>query len=153
MILRINCYLMMLLYLGIIKRTRGHLKEGLEEEKTRLVGQFKMEAQHITSSRQIRTPGPVRTKTNAQIASGVRLGFFLMVRKLTRLPSICHRSHVQIPSESTGIVETRQSPETSGCCVTIFRPIGFVSSLSPLRTRLGGFSRPQDYIFSSRHPR
>src|SRR5207244_12145276 len=74
MILRIDCYLIMLLYLGIIERTRGHLKEGLEEEKTRLVGQFKMETQHMTSSRQIRTPGPVHTKTNAQIASGVRLG-------------------------------------------------------------------------------
>src|SRR5207247_7107654 len=74
MILRIDCYLMMLLYLGIIKRTRGHLKEGLEEEKIRLVGQFKMEAQHMMSSRQIRTPGPVRTKTDAQLASGVRLG-------------------------------------------------------------------------------
>src|SRR5207253_10163261 len=72
MILRIDCYLMMLLYLGIIERTRGHLKEGLEEEKTRLVGQFKMEAQHMTSSRQIRTQGPVRTKMNVQIASGVR---------------------------------------------------------------------------------
>ena len=74
MILRIDYYLMMLLYLGIIERTRGHLKEGLEEEKTRLVGQFKMEAQHMTSSRQIRTPGPVHTKTDAQFASGVRLG-------------------------------------------------------------------------------
>src|SRR5438128_9053017 len=74
MILRIDCYLMMLLYLGIIERTRGHLKEVLEEEKTRLVGQFKMEAQHMTSLRQIRTPGPVRTKTDAQFASGVRLG-------------------------------------------------------------------------------
>src|SRR5437773_10329923 len=74
MILRIDCYLMMLLYLGIIERTRGYLKEGLEEEKNRLVGQFKMEAQHMTSSRQIRTPGLVRTKTDAQFASGVRLG-------------------------------------------------------------------------------
>src|SRR6266498_1306270 len=74
MILRIDCYLMMLLYLGIIERTKGHLKEGLDEEKTRLVGQFKMEAQHMMSSRQIRTPGSVRTKTDAQFASGVRLG-------------------------------------------------------------------------------
>src|SRR6266498_5630076 len=104
MILRIDCYLMMLLYLGIIERIRGHLKEGLEEEKTRLIGQFKMEAQHMTSSRQIRTPGPVRTKMDAQFASGVRLGRSFDGWNLTRLPLICHRSHVQIPSESTGII-------------------------------------------------
>src|SRR6266508_5973961 len=94
MILRIDCYLMMLLYLGIIERTRGHLKEGLEEEKTHLVGQFKMEAQHMMSSRQIRTPGPVRTKTNAQIASGVRLGRYFdgsKVYKITfNLPPVPH---------------------------------------------------------------
>src|SRR5438876_7859072 len=94
MILRIDCYLMMLLYLGIIERTREHLKEGLEEEKTRLVGQFKMEAQHMTSSRQIRTPGPVHTKTNAQFASGVRLGHAFDVWKSYKitfdLPPVPH---------------------------------------------------------------
>ena len=48
----------------------------------------------MTSSRQIRTPGPVRTKTNAQIASGVRLGRFFdgsKAYKITfNLPPVPH---------------------------------------------------------------
>jgi hypothetical protein len=64
---------MMLLYLGIMERTRKYLEEDLEEEKIIWGVQLKPAAHGITSSSLPRSPGAACTKTNAQVAYGVQI--------------------------------------------------------------------------------
>ena len=44
MILRIDCYLMIILCLGIMERTRGYIRDGLEAWRTSKGAQVKEEA-------------------------------------------------------------------------------------------------------------
>jgi predicted acyltransferase (DUF342 family) len=63
--MRIVCYLMMLLYLGIKESTRKYLEEDLDEKKIKQDVQVKTEAHSIPSLSLPRSLGAACTKTNA----------------------------------------------------------------------------------------
>ena len=56
---------MIILCLGIMERTKGCIRDGLEAWR-------KEEAQTESTSSLFRSPGPARSKTDAQDASGLR---------------------------------------------------------------------------------
>jgi len=70
MILKINCYLMIILCLGIMERTRGCIRNGLEVWRTGKGAQVKEEAQNESSL--FRNLGPTRSKTDTQDESRLR---------------------------------------------------------------------------------
>ena len=72
MILRIDYCLMIILCLGIMQRTKGCIRDGLEAWRTSKDAQVKEEAQTESNSIMFRSPGPARSKTDAQDASGIR---------------------------------------------------------------------------------
>jgi len=65
--MRILCYLMTLLYLGIMDRTMKCLKEYLEEVKIRWSVQVKPESHNIPSSSLPQSLGAACTKINTQV--------------------------------------------------------------------------------------
>ena len=65
--MRILCYLMTLLYLGIMDRTMKCLKEYLEEVKIRWGVQVKPESHNIPSSSLPQSLGAACTKINTQV--------------------------------------------------------------------------------------
>jgi predicted acyltransferase (DUF342 family) len=71
--MRIVCYLMMLLYLGIMERIRKYLDEDMEEKKIKQGVQVKPEAHNTTSSNLPRSPGAACTETDGQVAYGVQI--------------------------------------------------------------------------------
>jgi hypothetical protein len=72
MILRIDCYLMIILGLGMKERSRTHMEEGLEAWRTSEGAQIKMEDQTKLSSSLPRSSGPVYLELVTQNASGLR---------------------------------------------------------------------------------
>jgi hypothetical protein len=74
MILRIDCYLMIILCLGIKERSRRHMEEGLEAWRTSEGARIKMEDQTKLSSSLPRSSGPVCLELVTQDAS--RLSFW-----------------------------------------------------------------------------
>jgi hypothetical protein len=72
MILRIDCYLMIILCLGMKERSRRHIEEGLEAWKTSEGARIKMEAQTKLSSSLPRSSGPVCLELITQDVSGLR---------------------------------------------------------------------------------
>jgi hypothetical protein len=73
MILRIDYYLMIILCLGIMERTNGCIMDVLEVWRTSKGAQVKEEAQTESNSSLFWSPGPARSKTKAQDASGLHL--------------------------------------------------------------------------------
>lgn len=57
-----------------MERTWKYLEKGYEAHKSSKGGRIMLEAQLKPTSNPIRSPGPGRTKTDAQIASGLRFG-------------------------------------------------------------------------------
>jgi hypothetical protein len=74
MILRIDCYLMIILCLEMKERSRRHMEEGLEAWRTSEGARIKMEAQTKLSSSLPRSPIAVSTKMIAQVAYRLRFG-------------------------------------------------------------------------------
>jgi len=72
MILRIDYYLMIILCLGIMERTNGCIRDGLEAWRTSKDVQVKEEAQTESTSSLFQSPGLARSKTDAQDASRLR---------------------------------------------------------------------------------
>ena len=72
---------MIIFCLGTKGRTRKELERDLEAEKTSKGVQAELEAQPKSSSSLSRSPGAVRTKTDAQVAYGLRLGRSTYARK------------------------------------------------------------------------
>jgi hypothetical protein len=64
-ILKIDCYLIKLLSLGIIKKPKKYLERGMEEENTILGVQAKREAHNISNSSPNRSSGSGRLKNIA----------------------------------------------------------------------------------------
>nr|ABG66234.1 hypothetical protein LOC_Os10g39934 [Oryza sativa Japonica Group] len=92
--------------------TRRHLEEDLEPWKIIEDVQVKVEAQTKSTSGAIRSPGPVCTKTGAQVAYMLGLGRSLYGWKAKKIPFQWFWSHVQILSESMGIDRTSWRPES-----------------------------------------
>jgi hypothetical protein len=74
MILRIDCYLMIILCLGMKERSKRHMEEGLEAWRSSEGARIKMEAQTKLSSSLPRSPGAVSTKTVAQVTYWLGFG-------------------------------------------------------------------------------
>jgi hypothetical protein len=72
MILRIDCYLMIILCLGMKERARRHMEEGLEAWRTSEGARIKMEDQTKLSSSLPRSSGPVCLELVTQDASELR---------------------------------------------------------------------------------
>ena len=71
MILRIDYYLMIILCLGIMERTKGCIRDVLEVWRTSKGAQVKEEIQTESTSSMFRSPGPARSKMDAQDAFGL----------------------------------------------------------------------------------
>jgi hypothetical protein len=71
MILRIDCYLIIILCLGIKERSRRYMEEGLEAWRTSEGAWIKMEDQTKLSSSLPRSSGPVCLELVTQDASGL----------------------------------------------------------------------------------
>jgi hypothetical protein len=74
MILRIDCYLIMLWWLGTMEEIRKGLKRYVEVQRSSKGGQAKLESQSKSSWNPIRIPGTVRTKFVTQITYQLRFG-------------------------------------------------------------------------------
>ena len=74
---------------------------------------FMVEAQSNSSSSPIRAPGPICLKLVTQDASGLRFRRSTYGWKYNLIRKPIQDSHVKIPSESTGIIETSQHPESA----------------------------------------
>jgi hypothetical protein len=74
MILRIDCYLIMLWWLGTMKEIRKGLKIYVEVQRSTKGGQAKLESQSNSSWNPIQIQGTVRTKIVAQITYQLRFG-------------------------------------------------------------------------------
>jgi hypothetical protein len=72
MILRIDCYLIMLWRLGTMKEIRKGLNRDVEVKKSSKGGQAKLESQSKSSWNPIRIPGTVRTKIVTHITYQLR---------------------------------------------------------------------------------
>ena len=70
-IMRIDCYLMMSLYLGTLEKTLDRLEKATEERRRCKDVHTKLEAQSNSTSSPPRIPGLACTKIDAQDASGV----------------------------------------------------------------------------------
>jgi len=70
--MRIICYLMLLLYLVIMERTKKYSEEDLEEEKVGWGVQVKPKAHNIPSSSLPQIPGATCTKIDNQVTYGVQ---------------------------------------------------------------------------------
>jgi hypothetical protein len=77
MILRIDCYLIMLWWLGTMEEIRKGLKRDVEVQKSSKGGQAKLESQSKSSWNPIRIPGTVHTKIVAQITYQLHFGRYL----------------------------------------------------------------------------
>jgi hypothetical protein len=74
MILRIDCYLIMLWWLGTMEEIRKGLKRDVEVQRSSKGSQAKLESQSKSSWNPIRIPGTVHTKFVAQITYQLRFG-------------------------------------------------------------------------------
>jgi hypothetical protein len=77
MILRIDCYQIMLWWLGIIEEIKKGLKRDVEVQRSSKGGQAKLESQSKSSRNPIRIPGTVCTKIVAQITYELFFGHYL----------------------------------------------------------------------------
>jgi hypothetical protein len=104
--LRIDCYLVITLYLGTKKRTRRHIEEGLEAWRTNKGARVKMEAQTKLTSSPFRSPGAVCIKLVIQVAYGLGFGRYRYVQKANKktFPMVL----VGGPN-SSGVVRNRQN--------------------------------------------
>jgi hypothetical protein len=104
--LRIDCYLVITLYLGTKKRTRRHIEEGLEAWRTNKGARVKMEAQ----TKLLRVHFGVQEQSALNWSSRSHMGSDLdvidMYRKLTRRPFQWFLLEAQIHPELSGIVRT-----------------------------------------------
>jgi hypothetical protein len=105
-IMRMICYLMILLYLEIIERIMKYLEEDLEEENIRRGVQVKREAHNIPSSSLPRSSGAAWTRTDAQVTYGVQIrrSTYVWKAKLSNATS-------PMSFESIEIVEISGHPE------------------------------------------
>jgi hypothetical protein len=74
MILRIDCYLIMLWWLGSMEEIRKGLKRDVEVQRSSKGGQAKLESQSKSSWNPIQISGTVRTKIVTQITYQLRFG-------------------------------------------------------------------------------
>ena len=93
----------------MMTRTLGR---SLEAWWTSKHSQTELEAQFKSSSSLLRSPGAARTKINAQAATESVLDALYMDGKIILRSFQWHWFEAQMHSESTGIVETSECPES-----------------------------------------
>jgi hypothetical protein len=112
MILRIDCYLIMLWWLGTMEEITMGLKRDVEVQRSSKGSQAKLESQSNSSWNPIRIPGTVRTKIVARSHTNSILYVPYMDGKIRGSTFQWNQSHIQIPSESTGNVKTMRNTES-----------------------------------------
>ena len=150
MFVRIDCYLMIILWLGTMESTRRYLQRGLELERTSKGVQGKVESQTKLTSNLFRSPGAVCTKTVVQVAYG--LGFRHSI--YARISEKITFSMALVPwSNSSWINENHRNkrrPESVSVLRHRFWPLGHVSFWAQLRAWPEGPCLTLDHIYSRR---
>jgi hypothetical protein len=110
LVLGIDCYLMIMLWLGIKGRTRKYSRKGLEAWWTSKGAQAEVEAQTKSTSGPFRSPGAVCAKTGLTVAYRLGFGHSFYVWKLKKM--IVPMALVSGPNSSR-VVGNRQRKLTS----------------------------------------
>src|SRR6266540_2715087 len=140
--MRIDCYLMMYLCLGMKERDMEcywNIKDVLENKGD---AHHQLEAKSNSTSSPPRNPGAGRTKIDAQDAYRLRFQLFLIPWKdnfiTFPMPPVS-------PQNSIGVNGKRQNKSASRICQGAASP-----SFGPLGARPGVLHAPNPYLFSSR---
>jgi len=137
MIFRIDCYLMIVLWLGTMERSLTHLRKSLKAWWTSKGVPVKLEAQSNSSSSLPRPPGPVSAKMDAHVAYGLGFGCSIYARKAKKIKFPMEL--VSCQNKSWVIRNHRRklmSRTFLSAAPPSFGPLGRVSLLSPLGVRL-----------------
>src|SRR5438105_15297521 len=149
--MRIDCYLMMYLCLGMKERDMEcywNIKDVLENKGD---AHRQLEAESNSTSSPPRNPGAGRTKIDTQNAYRLHFQHFLIPWKDNFITFLMPPVS---PQNSIGVNGKRRNKSASRICqgaVSLsFGPLGRVSCWSPSGARPGVLHAPNPYLFSSR---
>jgi hypothetical protein len=129
MILRIDCYLIMLWWLGTMEEIRKGLKRDVEVPRSIKGGQAKLESQSMSSRNPIRISGTVRTKIVTQITYQLHFWRSLYGWKDKKINILMER--VSYPNTLWVHGERRNNEAhiiCHGVVLPYLGPVGFLSS-------------------------